>query len=540
MTWRELITKLGFNVDLSGMATYDKAIQDIQSKTANMYAGLNKMADGMISLGTKMSVGLSLPIAALGTVSVMASSKVEQTRTTFSVMMGDAKKADALLADLFKFEAKTPFNLEDVLGFANTLVMMKIPLEDMTKTMTMLGEATGGKAAAVEGVLAQLFQVKNLGYASMQDIKPMTNWGVPIIEALSKVMNTDAKGVMKAISKQQVSYDILMRAMTQIGQDRTGLMEKQSQTINGLMSTIQSGIFKLRLELGDLIVKEFKLQKIMKAIIAMLDKMVTFVKNLSPFWRKTALAMLVFVAAAGPVILALGLILKTTLGIVVAMTAWKLLIASGMIAQLAASVWKVVAAMGILAAEALLVVAIFALVFLAVEDIVGYFTGKDSLIIPAWKKIFSDLMDWLGTTWYGRWGDFLFSVVKMWIDQGIYIVQFWIQAWKDFFSWYTNNPVVKFMMGIGAKMAQNDRRVEALYGTNFGPASAAFGSNPVPSSMAPQINVTVGSLSVPVTGGMGVPWRAELQQNAAGVVEKGIIDQIKEAFNQDLFTATRR
>jgi hypothetical protein len=329
-----------------------------------------------------------------------------------------------------------------------------------------------------------------------------------------------------------------MKAFEKIGRDRTGLMEKQSQTINGLMSTIQSGIFKLRMELGDLIVKEFKLQKIMKKIIEYLDKTVRWIHTLSPAVKKLILGLLVFAAVSGPVILALGLILKGLLGIVIAMTAWKLLIASGMLQTLALSLLKITASMALLAAEVLLVAAVFALFYIVVEDIMGYFMGKDSLIIPAWKKIFSELFDWLSTTWYGKWGDFLWGLVEKWKSGATMIVDAWKAAWASFFSWYTENPVVKAMMSVGGWMARSQREVRANspYGGMWGVPPAASTST----SSGPQINVNVGSLSVPVTGGMGIPWKAELQQNAKEVIQLGILDQIKNALRKDIETATRR
>jgi hypothetical protein len=39
---------------------------------------------------------------------------------------------------------------------------------------------------------------------------------------------------------------------------------------------------------------------------------------------------------------------------------------------------------------------------------------------------------------------------------------------------------------------------------------------------------------------MGIPWKAELQQNAKEVIQLGILDQIKNALKKDIETATRR
>jgi hypothetical protein len=52
--------------------------------------------------------------------------------------------------------------------------------------------------------------------------------------------------------------------------------------------------------------------------------------------------------------------------------------------------------------------------------------------------------------------------------------------------------------------------------------------------------VNVGSLSVLVTGGNGVPWRSEILQNATPVIQQGIVDQISEALKNQLDYVTRR
>lgn len=536
MTWRELITKIGFDVSTSSLTAYDKAIDEVYRKTENMYRGLNKLADSMVSIGTKMSLGLTLPMAAIGTVSVMASAKIEQVRVSYRVLLGDAQKADALLRELFKFEAETPFNLEQVMDFSNQLLLAKIPAQDLTHWMTLLGDATMGNAQGMDRVIYQFAQIQNRGYAMTDELNRFAEALVPMRDELKKMLGVEGAGLEKMLATHKITPEIIMQAFENIGARRKGLMDQQSKTISGLLSTISSGIFKLRLELGDLLVKELHIKGVLTRIITGLNWITDKIHKMPQGIKRLILIVGAFVFAIGPLILSLGLLLKLGLGLKLAFTGLRLLGLAGGLSSLLPLLGKIALTLAAITFQMVLWGAAAALIYLVFDDIWGYFHGKDSFLIPEWKKIFTEFFDW-----YQSWGDTLYGWWKTGVDS---IVAYWTERWTSFMHWYENLAVVKFFMKVGSTMAAQQREVRAFYGDpfNLNPPNYDYMQKKADTTpvQAPQINVNVGSLSVPVTGGMGVPWRSELIQNATPVIQQGIVDQISEALKNQIDYVTRR
>src|SRR5690554_1040137 len=200
MKIRELFAAVGFDIDYDALRKLNGELDAVKGLTNEVFGNLRKISDGIRNVGLGLTAGITLPMGALAVSSSKAYAGLEQINVFYETLIGNADEAKTLMGDLLNFEAKTPFTLDQVLQYSQKLLMMKIPLEEITGTLRMVGEAAGGRVQYIGGILEQLHQVKNLGYASMMDIRPLSNQGVPIIEALAKVMNTSKAGVMEAVS----------------------------------------------------------------------------------------------------------------------------------------------------------------------------------------------------------------------------------------------------------------------------------------------------------------------------------------------------
>jgi len=75
---------------------------------------VKKTAAGMKELGESLSLRVTLPIAAAGTAALIQSAKFEQLAISLEVLTGSAEKGKAVMDDLTKMAAQTPFTLEEV------------------------------------------------------------------------------------------------------------------------------------------------------------------------------------------------------------------------------------------------------------------------------------------------------------------------------------------------------------------------------------------------------------------------------------------
>ena len=416
MTLRELITKIGFSVDESGLQKYDQAIGKIYESTDKALNHLNRVADNIVDIGKRATLFLSAPIGALATTSVMAEAQVEKYQTQFEVMLKSADRAKTMMAELFQFEAKTPFILEQVMKFSNSLLIAKQSAETVTKEMMKLGDVAAGDAQRMESIVLVLGQVRQLGYLQGHDILQFTSALVPIREAVAQVTGVRGRELQKMIENRKITADIVEKAMDLISKEREGMMMRQSQTLIGIWTSLMSAIFRFRVEVGKLVSEELGVKKLFQNLIILLNKAAEAVKNLTPGMRKFVAVLGLAMFAIGPLLIALGTGLKLFIG-------WKIAMIALNVAGLtfAGVIGKIGIAVGVLSLKFLAIAVPIAMLYLLIQDIYMYIKHGDnaSLLGPLLKSGFDnwlnpmvmDLVEFFKNKWseVRKWWDLLWS-----------------------------------------------------------------------------------------------------------------------------------
>lgn len=182
-------------------------------------------------------------LAGLGKKMIEIGSNAENLQIAFRAIIGDAAKADKLLADLRKFSAETPFTGVQVQESAQRLLTTVKP-EDMLDTLRRLGEVASGTKSDL-GDLATIYsQVLSKQKFQAEEMLQFAEKGIPIQEAVAKVLGVQVKEVSKLGSEGKISGEIMVKAFAQMadkGGKFSGIMEKQSKTVAGLGSTMQDG-----------------------------------------------------------------------------------------------------------------------------------------------------------------------------------------------------------------------------------------------------------------------------------------------------------
>lgn len=430
MTLRELITWVGFDVDTADLSRYDAAVGRVMNSSTGLYNNLMRMADGITQVGKKMTLGLSLPIAGVATAGVLATSKVEKFQTSFEVMLKSADKAEGLMKELFQFEAVTPFNLEQVMNATNKLLIAKEPVKNITKQLMMLGNVAAGDAQRLQSIVYVLGQVRSLGYLQGQDIMQFTNALVPIRDAISKVTGVEGKALQKMIEQRKITADMTQKALELIARERSGLMEKQALTLRGLWSSLMSAVFRIRAAVGDMIVSTLHLDVILKRVIKWMNDFTKFIENLDPTIKKIIVWVGVVIFTLGPLLTVFGIALKSLLLIKAALVGLGLAGVKLTLAGIIPLLGKAAVAIGAIALKLALVSAAAIGVFLVAEDIIGYFTGKDSLIIPALLKL-GDFLEKKMAEWNNM-------TLEEWRKTLMFFVQDWEQTFDKIYKFFEN------------------------------------------------------------------------------------------------------
>lgn len=266
-------------------------------------------------VGKDMTLKLTTPLVALGTVGVNYNAQIEQYRTMFTTLTGSAEEADRIISQLQADAQKSPFDSKSLIEANQYLISAGVSAEDARKTILDLGNAvaaTGGGSDELNRMAQNLQQIKNVGKATATDIKQFANAGINIYGLLAE---TTGKTV-EEVKEMDVSYEVLAEALAKASEEGgryAGAMEAQSQTLNGSLSATKESIQML---LGEI------MEAAMPVIVKVLEKVrevIDWLSSLDDDTKKTILIVGAVVAALGPVITIVGGIITGIGGLVTAL-----------------------------------------------------------------------------------------------------------------------------------------------------------------------------------------------------------------------------
>lgn len=181
----------------------------------------------------------------------------QQTEMAFKTMLQSEEKADALMKQLIRTAAVTPFGVEDVTEGAKQLLAFNVAAEDVNKTLIGLGDVAAGMGLNLKDLVMLYGTTIAKGKMDTMDLYQFLNRGIPIADEIAKVMGLDVTNAIKEVQKQikagKVTSDIFiqaMQSMTAEGSKFGGLMEAQSKTITGKISNIEDAIEQMFNDLG--------------------------------------------------------------------------------------------------------------------------------------------------------------------------------------------------------------------------------------------------------------------------------------------------
>lgn len=271
---------------------------------------LDKVGKGIEDVGKKLSI-VSAGIVGLATSGVKFNAQLEQYQTAFTTLIGDADKATEAIARIQSDASLTPFSTESLIEANQYLISAGVEAEESEKMILALGDAiaaTGGGSNELSRMAQNLQQIKNLGKASSVDIKQFANAGINIYGLLAE---TTGKSV-KQLQEMDITYDQLLDAFSKAsseGGKYFGAMEKQSQTLNGSISSLKDQINQL---LGELTAE---LMPIIKDVLQYIRDFLTMLKEMSPEQQAMLTRVAEFVALLGPALTIIGGIVQKVGGL---------------------------------------------------------------------------------------------------------------------------------------------------------------------------------------------------------------------------------
>jgi tape measure domain-containing protein len=177
----------------------------------------------------------------------------EQARVAFQTFLGSAEKADALIRELKKTAAETPLQLKDLRDNAMMLMQFGVAAEEIIPTLIMLGNIAGGNAQKLNQLALVFGQIRSAGRLTGQDLLQLINAGFNPLQVISEKTGKTMMQLKKEMEDGAISFDMVKQAFIEVtseGGKFYNLMEQQSKTLGGRISTLQDNFSQLMINIG--------------------------------------------------------------------------------------------------------------------------------------------------------------------------------------------------------------------------------------------------------------------------------------------------
>lgn len=229
-----------------GLDRVNKKMDALTGGSAEAKKGLSGL-ENMSERLKRSLMGLGMAFSMKGIVSEVANvrGQFQQLEVAFNTMLGSADKADALMAQLVRTAAITPFDLEGVAQGAKQLLAYGMEAENVNETLTRLGDIAAGLSMPLNDLVYLYGTTMAQGRLYTQDLNQFTGRGIPMIEELAKVFGVAESKVKELVEAGRVGFPEVQKVIENLtgeGSKFGGLMEEQSKTITGQISNIEDAI----------------------------------------------------------------------------------------------------------------------------------------------------------------------------------------------------------------------------------------------------------------------------------------------------------
>ena len=265
---------------IANLKALEKQVSSVNDQSEKTGGGMARMLGSITKFGTIGVAALGSMATAAGVMGIKTAAANEQALISFETLLGSAGKAKVMFEDLQKFAATTPFEFPQLRDAASKLLTTGVAADRVIPIMTALGDSTSAMGTGAEGIQRAVYalqQMNTAGKVTGQDMMQLASAGVPIWDALAGSIGKSVPEVRKLASEGAlVANDVMTAIETYAGPAMSrvkGMMEVQSQSMMGLMSTLKDTI---GIELGKMMQPAAdELKKALPTLITMVSETLT-------------------------------------------------------------------------------------------------------------------------------------------------------------------------------------------------------------------------------------------------------------------------
>ena len=242
-----------------------------------MQTGLKAVDGGLEKMQKTALVGLgaiTTGLAGAGLAGVKFNAQIEQYTATFATFTGSVDEANKTIERLKTLGASTPFEFTELADTTSLLMAYGFSADEAVNSLTMLGDASQGNAEKLTSIATGFARMKSSGKVTLEYLNLMIENGFNPLNQVAEDTGMTMAEVYDAISNGEITFDQVekaMKKMTSKGGQYFGLMENQSKTMNGMLSTLSDTV---QMKLGE------AFEVVNGKIVEILPNVISFIDNL--------------------------------------------------------------------------------------------------------------------------------------------------------------------------------------------------------------------------------------------------------------------
>lgn len=239
-------------------ATAQERLNQLQQSGQKTLAANSRLWREVATLATSYFsiMGAERLVSAL----VRTSAEFELQRVTLGAILQDAAKANELFGQIKELAVISPFTFKELSTYAKQLSAFSVPGRELYDTTKMLADVSAGLGVGMDRLILAYGQIRSASFLRGQEVRQLTEAGVPILEELRKKFaelgeeGLTASDIFDKISKRLVPFQMVasvFQDMTSEGGKFYKMQEVQAETLKGKISNLTDAYQIMFSEIGD-------------------------------------------------------------------------------------------------------------------------------------------------------------------------------------------------------------------------------------------------------------------------------------------------
>ena len=249
----------GLHFDITGdNSNFIRKLHECENGVRNTSKQIEQSGLGIEDLFNRMTkaaaaLGAGFTAKELITNIARVRGEFQQLEVALKTMLGSEYKANALMQQLVKTAATTPFDLQGVANGAKQLLAYGENVENINDDLIRLGNIAAGLSQPLGDIVYLYGTTMTQGRLYTQDLNQFTGRGIPMIRELAKQFGVAENEVKSLVEAGKVGFPEVQKvimSLTNEGGMFYNLMQEQSKTITGQISNIEDAISTMFNEIG--------------------------------------------------------------------------------------------------------------------------------------------------------------------------------------------------------------------------------------------------------------------------------------------------